>query len=53
VAPLCIDWDVVEVVDRRRLTALVRTVYWVSPIFAVPEGKVRFWALTAFATSAA
>src|SRR5438309_8679190 len=32
-------------------TALVRTVYWVSPIFAVPEGRVRFWALTAFATS--
>ena len=28
--------------------ALVRTVYWVSPIFAVPDGKVRFWALTAF-----
>jgi hypothetical protein len=31
---------------------LVRTVYWVSPILARPEGKVRFWALTAFTTSA-
>ncbi len=31
--------------------ALVRTVYWVSPIFTVPEGNVRFWALTAFTTS--
>jgi hypothetical protein len=25
--------------------------YWVSPIFTVPEGKVRFCALTAFTTS--
>ena len=32
-------------------TALVRTVYWVSPIFAVPDGSVRFWALTALTTS--
>ena len=31
--------------------ALVRTVYWVSPIFAVPDGSVRFWVLTAFTTS--
>ena len=31
--------------------ALVRTVYCVSPIFAVPAGKVRFWALTALTTS--
>ena len=32
--------------------ALVRTVYWVLPIFARPDGKVRFWALTAFTMSA-
>ena len=31
--------------------ALVRTVYCVSPIFAVPDGTVRFCALTAFTTS--
>ena len=31
--------------------ALVRTVYWVSPILARPDGKVRFCALTAFTTS--
>ena len=31
--------------------ALVRTVYCVSPIFAVPDGSVRFCALTAFTTS--
>ena len=30
--------------------ALVRTVYWVAPIFAMPPGKVRFWALTASTT---
>ena len=28
--------------------ALVRTVYCLSPIFAVPDGSVRFCALTAF-----
>jgi hypothetical protein len=32
-------------------SALVRTVYWVSPILAVPDGKVRFWALIALTTS--
>ena len=32
-------------------TALVRTVYCVSPIFAVPDGKVRFCAFTALTTS--
>ena len=31
--------------------ALVCTTYWRSPILAVPEGTVRFWALTAFTTS--
>src|ERR1700745_3278730 len=31
--------------------ALGRTVYWVSPILARPDGKVRLWALTAFTTS--
>ena len=31
--------------------ALVRTVYWVSPIFAVPDGSVRFCVLTAFTMS--
>ena len=31
--------------------ALVRTVYCVSPIFWRPDGKVRFWALTAFTMS--
>ena len=31
--------------------ALVRTAYCVSPILAVPEGSVRFCALTAFTTS--
>ena len=31
--------------------ALVCTVYWVLPIFAVPEGSVRFWVLTALTTS--
>ena len=31
--------------------ALVRTVYCVSPIFAVPDGRVRFCALTALTTS--
>ena len=31
--------------------ALVRTVYWVSPIFAVPDGSVRFWVLTALTMS--
>ena len=31
--------------------ALVRTTYCFSPILAVPEGTVRFWALTAFTTS--
>ena len=31
--------------------ALVNTAYWVSPILAVPEGSVRFFALTAFTTS--
>src|SRR6266404_4128044 len=30
--------------------ALVRTVYWVLPIFAVPPDRVRFWALTAVTT---
>ena len=29
---------------------LVRTVYWILPIFSVPPGKVRFWALTASTT---
>ncbi len=31
--------------------ALVRTVYCVSPILAVPDGSVRFWALTALTMS--
>ncbi len=31
--------------------ALVRTTYWVSPILAVPDGRVRFWVLIAFTTS--
>ena len=31
--------------------ALVNTEYWVSPIFAVPDGSVRFCALTALTTS--
>ena len=31
--------------------ALVRTVYWVLPIFAVPAGNVRFCVLTALTTS--
>ncbi len=31
--------------------ALVRTVYWMSPIFAVPDGSVRFCVLTAFTMS--
>jgi len=31
--------------------ALVSTVYCVSPILAVPEGRVRFWAFTAFTMS--
>ena len=31
--------------------ALVRTVYWVFPIFAVPDGNVRFCVLTAFTMS--
>ncbi len=31
--------------------ALVRTTYCLSSIFAVPEGSVRFWVLTAFTTS--
>src|SRR5262249_23541192 len=31
--------------------ALVRTVYWMLPIFAVPDGSVRFWALTALTMS--
>ncbi len=31
--------------------ALVCTVYCVSPILAVPEGKVRLWAFTALTTS--
>jgi hypothetical protein len=26
--------------------AFVRTLYCLSPIFAVPEGRVMFWALT-------
>ncbi len=30
--------------------ALVRTVYCVLPIFAVPPDRVRFWALTALTT---
>src|SRR4051812_50218076 len=32
--------------------AFMRTVYSVSPIFAVPEGRIRFCVLTAFTTSA-
>ncbi len=31
--------------------ALVRTIYWVPPIFAVPDGSVRFCVLTAFTMS--
>jgi hypothetical protein len=31
--------------------ALVRTVYCLSPIFAVPEGSVRFWLFTALTMS--
>ena len=31
--------------------ALVRTTYCLSPIFAVPDGSVRFWVLTALTTS--
>ena len=31
--------------------ALVRTVYWVLPIFAVPDGSVRFCVLTALTMS--
>src|ERR1700721_541529 len=32
-------------------TALARTVYWVSPILAKPDGSVRFWTLTALTPS--
>src|SRR6476659_3045449 len=31
--------------------ALVRTVYWVSPIFVVSVGSVRFWVFTALTRS--
>ncbi len=39
------NWSMLEGV------ALVRTAYWVLPILAVPDGRVRFCALTALTTS--
>ena len=36
---------------RVEAVALTETTYWVSPILACPEGKVRLWALTAVTTS--